>query len=145
MSCGNYRFGQVVVDAEVVGYRADGGNISSAVGPFAVYEGLVKVEGDDARARIHNVNTGKIIISTFRMSDAYAAVDGSFSLQRVAVAGSPLRPAFQRPGGAATGTRLTSDRASDRLELPGVCLLVLSRAQAANHVVFVRAREYRIA
>src|SRR3546814_13836291 len=97
-----------------------GGNISSAVGPFAVDVGLVKVEGDEARVRIHNVNTGKIIISTFRMSDGYAAVDGSYSLQGVAGTGSPIRLEIQRQGCVATGKLLPRERARDRQEVPGV-------------------------
>ena len=137
----DYLFGQVGVDAAVVGYRANCGNISSAVGPFAVDEGLVKVDGDEARVRIYNVNTGKIIISTFRMSDGYAAVDGSYALQGVAGGGSPVRLAFQRPGGAATGKLLPAGQASERLEVSGVGTLTVSLVDAANPVVFVLGEE----
>lgn len=137
----DYLFGQVGVDAAVVGYRANCGNISSAVGPFAVDEGLVRIDGDEARVRIHNVNTGKVIISTFRMSDGYAAVDGSYALQGVAGTGSPIRLAFQRPGGAATGKLLPSGRASERLDVPGVGVLTVSLVDAANPVVFVPGQE----
>jgi 2-methylaconitate isomerase len=137
----DYLFGQVGVDAAVVGYRANCGNISSAVGPFAVDEGLVQVEGDEARVRIHNVNTGKIIISTFRVVDGCAAVDGDYALQGVAGTGSPIRLAFQHPGGAATGRLLPSGRASEQLEVPAVGALTVSLVDAANPVVFVPGEE----
>jgi 2-methylaconitate isomerase len=137
----DYLFGQVGVDAAVVGYRANCGNISSAVGPFAVDEGLVKVAGQEARVRIHNVNTGKIIVSTFRVTDGYAAVEGDFALQGVAGTGSPIRLAFQHPGGAATGKLLPSGQACQRLDIPGVGPLTVSLVDAANPVVFVRGEE----
>src|SRR3546814_16244041 len=75
------------------------------------------------------------------MSDGYAAVDGSYSLQGVAGTGSPIRLAFQQPGGAATGKLLPSGRASDRLEVPGVWALTVSLVDAANPCVFVRGGE----
>lgn len=137
----DYLFGQVGVDAAVVGYRANCGNISSAVGPFAVDEGLVKIEGDHARVRIHNVNTGKIIVATFDMSAGYAAVDGDYALQGVAGTGSPIRLAFQRPGGAATGKLLPSGEAKQSLEVAGVGKLSVSLVDAANPVVFVSGDE----
>src|SRR3546814_4921981 len=64
-----------------------------------------------------------------------------YSLQGVAGTGSPIRLAFQRPGGAATGKLLPSERASDRLEVPGVGVLTVSLVDAANPVVFVRGEE----
>jgi len=137
----DYLFGQVGVDAAVVGYRANCGNISSAVGPFAVDEGLVKISGGEARVRIHNVNTGKIIVSTFRVADGYAAVDGDYALQGVAGTGSPIRLAFQRPGGAATGKLLPGGAARQCLDVPGVGTLTVSLVDAANPVVFVPGEE----
>src|SRR3546814_15643112 len=62
----DYLFGQVGVDAAVVGYRANCGNVSSAVGAFAVDEGLVEVDGYAARVLVHQVNPGQITISPFR-------------------------------------------------------------------------------
>ncbi|HIE20628.1 MAG TPA: PrpF family protein, partial [Rhodospirillales bacterium] len=61
----DFTFAQVGVDKEVVGYGANCGNMSSAIGPFAVDEGLVTVAGDEATVRIYNTNTDKIIHARF--------------------------------------------------------------------------------
>ena len=61
----DYTFAQVQIRDPRVDYRSNCGNMSSAVGPFAVDEGIVRPNGDAAMVRIFNTNTGKIIRSTF--------------------------------------------------------------------------------
>ena len=63
----DYTFGQVVVDAPVVDYGATCGNLSSAVGPFAVDEGLLAVSDGEALVRVHNTNTNKVFESRFEV------------------------------------------------------------------------------
>lgn len=72
----DYTFAQVDVTAPVVGYRGNCGNISSAVGPYALWSGLVRAEGAQAVVRIHNTNTGKLIrrVSRSRMGNSPAMV-----------------------------------------------------------------------
>lgn len=135
----DYTFAQVAIDAPVVGYTGNCGNISSAVGPFAVDEGLVRPQADQAVVRIHNTNTGKIIVARFPVENGKAAVQGDFVLQGVAGTGAPIRLAFQDPGGAATGRLLPTGNARDRLEIPGLGPVEVSLVDAANPVVFVAA------
>src|ERR1700736_1878187 len=52
----DYTFAQVAVTSAAVDYSGNCGNMSSAVGPFAVDEGLVKAAGNEAVVRIHNTN-----------------------------------------------------------------------------------------
>lgn len=137
----DYTFGQVAVDAPIVQYKANCGNISSAIGPFAVDEGLVKASGDKATVRIHNTNTKKIIVATFALEDGHAAVDGDFVLQGVAGTGSPIRLAFLDPGGAGTGKLLPTGNAIDALDVPTVGRIEASMVDAANPVVFVAAAD----
>ena len=56
-----YNFGQVSIDRPIVDYKSNCGNISSAVGPFAVDEGLVPAVEPITRVRIHQLNTNKLI------------------------------------------------------------------------------------
>src|SRR3954447_10058048 len=57
----DYTFAQVSVKSAAVDYSANCGNMSSAMGPFAVNEGLVTAPANgEAVVRIHNTNTGKI-------------------------------------------------------------------------------------
>ena len=65
----DYTFAQVQIRDPLVDYRSNCGNMSSAVGPFAVDEGIVRPNGDTAVVRIFNTNTRKIIRSTFPLED----------------------------------------------------------------------------
>jgi 2-methylaconitate cis-trans-isomerase PrpF len=133
----DYTFAQVGVDNSVVGYRGNCGNISSAVGPFAVDEGLVKVTGPTARVRIHNTNTSKIIVASFPVVDGKAAVDGDFELEGVAGTSAPIRLDFLDPAGAGTGRLLPTGSVVDRLETATFGPLMASMVDAANPTVFV--------
>jgi 2-methylaconitate cis-trans-isomerase PrpF len=135
----DYTFGQVALDAPTVQYKANCGNISSAIGPFAVDEGLVDASGDTATVRIHNTNTRKIIVARFALDGGKAAVDGDFVLQGVAGTGSPIRMAFLDPGGAVTGKLLPTGSVRDTLEVPGLGTLQVSFVDAGNPLVFVAA------
>ena len=135
----DYTFAQVSVDRDNVGYKANCGNMSSAVGPFAVDEGLVSVEGDEAMVRIYNTNTDKIIHSRFSLDDGAAAVDGDFDLKGVSGTGAPVRLDFLEPGGAATGRLLPTGNVIDVIEVDGLGPVEVSLVDAANPCIFVEA------
>ena len=136
----DYTFAQVGVDRDTVGYGANCGNMSSAIGPFAVDEGLVTPDGDDVLVRIYNTNTGKIIHSRFAMDGGMAAIDGDFELKGVAGTGAPVRLEFRSPGGAATGRLLPTGNVIDEITVHGLGAVEASLIDAANPVVFVEAK-----
>lgn len=136
-----YSFFQLSPRDDSVDESSNCGNMSSAMGPFAVDEGLVAVAGDEARVRIYNTNTDKIIISRFRMDDGQAAVDGAFELPGVAGQGSPVALDFLRPGGARTGKILPTGNPRDVLTLADGSTIEASMVDAANPCVFVRAAD----
>lgn len=138
----DYSFGQVAIVGSGVSYRGNCGNISAAVGPFAVDEGLVTATGEEAVVRIHNVNTGKIIRATFALQDGKAAVRGDFTIHGVGGSGSPIRLDFLEPGGAVTGKLLPTGRPLDVLQLEGLGEIEVSLVDAANPVVFVAASAF---
>lgn len=138
----DYTFAQVSVKDGAVDYSSNCGNMSSAIGPFAVDEGLVPYPtGPEAVVRIHNTNTDKIIIARFAVEGGAAAVDGTMVLDGVAGSGAPIRLDFADPGGAKTGRLLPTGNASDRLEVPGIGILTVSMVDAAVPSVFVRAAD----
>jgi hypothetical protein len=137
----DYTFAQVQIRDASIDYRSNCGNMSSAVGPFAVDEGIVRPNGDTAVVRIFNTNTRKIIRSTFALEDGCAATDGELAIPGVAGTGAPVRLDFLAPGGATTGSLLPTGRAIDRLELVGGETIEVSLADAANACVFLRARD----
>jgi 2-methylaconitate cis-trans-isomerase PrpF len=137
----DYTFAQVMIRERRVDWKGNCGNMSSAVGPFAVDEGLVRPNGDTATVRIFNTNTRKIIRSTFGVEDGRARVAGDLAIPGVGGTGAPIRLDFLDPGGATTGRLLPSGRLRDVLEVPGFGSIEASLVDAANAAVFVRAAD----
>ncbi len=137
----DYTFAQVSIRDASVDYSANCGNMSSAVGPFAVEEGLVAApRNGEAVVRIHNTNTGKIIVSRFAMADGLAEIDGDLALDGVPGTAASIRLEFVDPGGTRSGKLLPTGRAVDRLDAPGGAIEA-SMVDAANPCVFVRAAD----
>ena len=137
----DYTFAQCAVRDAEVDYAGNCGNMSSAMGPFAVDEGLVTVKGDEALVRIHNTNTNKIIHARFPVDDGQAAVDGILELPGVSGTGAPVRMEFVEPGGAGTGKLLPTGNVLDTLEVEGYGPIEASLVDAANPGVFVAAAD----
>jgi 2-methylaconitate cis-trans-isomerase PrpF len=137
----DYTFAQVQIREPRVDYRANCGNMSSAVGPFAVDEGLVGADGGSTTVRIYNTNTQKLIHATFPLRDGRARYDGDLVIPGVAGSGAPVRLDFIAPGGATTGALLPTGNPVDRLDVPGVGRIEASLVDAANAGVFLRARD----
>jgi 2-methylaconitate cis-trans-isomerase PrpF len=136
----DYTFVQIGVDRPLADYSSNCGNMSSAIGPFAIDEGLVALpDGDEAVVRIHNTNTSKIIVSRFAVSDGLARVAGDERIDGIAGSGAPIRLEFKDPGGAGTGNLLPTGHAVDTLDVPGVGQIQASFVDAANACVFVAA------
>jgi len=140
----DYTFAQVQVKEAKVDYGANCGNMSSAMGPFAVDEGLVKASGKEALVRVHNTNTRKIIWARFPLDDGVSAVDGELAIPGVAGTGAPVKLEFREPGGATTGKLLPTGNVADMLEVPGHGKARVSMVDAANACVFVRATDLGI-
>ncbi|MGH8641653.1 MAG: PrpF domain-containing protein, partial [Burkholderiales bacterium] len=140
----DYTFAQVQVKEAKVEYGANCGNMSAAMGPFAVDEGLVRIAGGEALIRVHNTNTRKIIWSRFPLDDGMAAVDGDLAIPGVAGTGAPVKLEFREPGGATTGKLLPTGSVADFLEVPGCGRYRVSMVDAANACVFARAADLGI-
>lgn len=137
----DYTFAQVQVKEAKVDYGANCGNMSSAMGPFAIDEGIVKVSGREALVRIHNTNTKKIIHALFSVDDGLAAVDGDLAIPGVSGTGSPVKLEFRDPGGATTGKLLPSGNVVDTLDVPGLGKIRASLVDAANATVWINAKD----
>lgn len=141
----DYTFAQVQVKEAKVDYSGNCGNMSSAMGPFAVDEGLVAAQGREALVRIHNTNTRKIIWSRFAIDDGQSAVDGGLAIPGVSGTGSPVKLEFRDPGGATTGRLLPTGNAVDTLKVPGYGPLQASLIDAANATCFLDAADLGLA
>lgn len=136
----DYSFAQVAVDRPLVDWSSNCGNLSSAVGPFAVDERLVRASDGEALIRIHQVNTRRIIHARFPVRGGRAAVAGDFAMAGVAGTGARIRLDFLAPGGGATGALLPTGNATDELEHAGRRYQA-TLIDAANACVFLDARD----
>jgi 2-methylaconitate cis-trans-isomerase PrpF len=136
----DYLFAQVAVDKPVVDWSSNCGNLSSAVGPFAVDEGLVRVADEEALVRIHQVNTKRIIHARFPVRGGKAVTAGDFTMAGVSGSGARIRLDFLAPGGGATGRLLPTGNVQDTLHHEGRAYAV-SLIDAANACVFLDARD----
>jgi len=137
----DYTFVQLETASTAVDYGGNCGNMSSAIGPFAIEEGLVTCPPDgEASVRIHNTNTGKIIVARFPVVDGALAADGDMAIDGVAGTAAPIKLEFLDPGGARTGMLLPTGNAVDFLNIPGHGIEA-SLIDAANPCVFVRAAD----
>ena len=115
----DYTFIQLAVDKPLAGWKSNCGNLSSAVGPFAIDEGLVEARDGEQLVRIHQTNTKKIIHARVPVVGGRAAIAGDYAIAGVSGTGACIRLDFLAPGGAVTGKLLPTGKAIDRVTLPG--------------------------
>ena len=135
----DYLFGQVAVDRALVDYRSNCGNLTAAVGPFAVDEGLVRATDGEATLTLHNCNLDQTIEACFEVAAGRAVVEGETVLDGVAGTGAPIELSFLEPGGAVTGRLLPTGRARDVLDVPGLGEIDATLIDASTALVIVRA------
>jgi 2-methylaconitate cis-trans-isomerase PrpF len=136
-----YNFGQVSLDRPIVDYKSNCGNISSAVGPFAVDEGLVKAVEPITRVRIHQKNTNKLIIAEVPVKNGRFDESGDYAIAGVPGTYSRIALGFSDPGGAVTGKLFPSGLRRDTVGIPNHGSVSITIIDAANPVVLVRAEE----
>jgi 2-methylaconitate cis-trans-isomerase PrpF len=134
-----YNFGQVSLDRPIVDYKSNCGNISSAVGPFAVDEGLVKAVEPFTRVRIHQLNTNKLITAEVPVKNGRFDETGDYTIAGVPGTYARITLRFADPGGAVTGRLFPTGNRRDRIEVPGIGSVDITIIDAANPVVLVQA------
>ena len=136
----DYLFAQVEVSAPAIDYAGNCGNLSAAVGVFAVEQGYVQLPDGPGVVRMFNENTGKRVDCHIEVRAGRAAVFGAAEIAGVAAPGSPIRLEFHEPGGSRTG-RLLSGGARFEAPLDDGRSVPASLVDAANPCVFVLAAE----
>ncbi|MGQ0548489.1 MAG: 2-methylaconitate cis-trans isomerase PrpF family protein, partial [Armatimonadota bacterium] len=141
----DYTFGQVNVSAPMIDYGGNCGNISSAVGPYAIDEGLVQAGEPVTTVRIWQTNTRKRIVAHVPTQGGRHQVEGDYAIDGVPASGAPITLEFLEPGGSMTGRLLPTGHAAEPLEVPGVGTITVSLVDAANPVVFVKPGDLGLA
>jgi 2-methylaconitate cis-trans-isomerase PrpF len=134
-----YNFGQVSIDRPLVDFRNNCGNMSAAVGPFAVDEGLIAAIEPVTRVRIHQINTDKLIIAEVPVKNGRFDEAGDYEIAGVPGSGGKITLHFSDPAGSLTGRLFPTQNVKDNLVVPGIGKIELTIIDAANPVVLVRA------
>jgi 2-methylaconitate cis-trans-isomerase PrpF len=137
----DYLFAQVAVDQALVDYGANCGNMSAAVGPYAVEHGLVDARDGEALVRINQINTAKMIHARFAVEDGKAVTAGDLAIAGVAGTGARIRLDFLDPGGAVTSALLPTGHVVDQVDSEDFGVIDLTLLDASNAAAFVRARD----
>ncbi|MGD8835222.1 MAG: PrpF domain-containing protein [Desulfobacteraceae bacterium] len=134
-----YNFGQVSLDRPMVDFKGNCGNISSAVGPFAVDEGLVKAVEPITRVRIHQKNTDKLITAEVPVKNGRFDHCGDYAIAGVPGTHSRITLGFADPGGSLTGKLFPTGNHRDTIEVPNHGSVPVTIIDAANPVILVPA------
>lgn len=140
----DYTFRQVDIVIPRVDGSANCGNISSAVGPFAIDEGLVEAVEPITIVRVFNTNTNKIIEEHVRVKDGKAMVHGDEIIKGVPGTGSRIDMYFEKPAGAATGKLFPTGNKKEAFDVPDYGPIEVTVIDCSNPVVFIRAEDLGI-
>jgi 2-methylaconitate cis-trans-isomerase PrpF len=134
----DYTFGQVSFETEFIDYKGNCGNISSAVGPFAIDEGLVEAVEPFTTVRIHLTNSGNILIAEVPVKGGKACVAGDYAIDGCPGTGAKITLDWSDVTGAFTGKLLPTGRVKDIFTVEGREYEV-SLVDAGNPMVFIAA------
>ncbi len=143
----DYLFGQVSIDKAFVDWSGNCGNLSAAVGPFAISNGLVDAErvprNGMATVRIWQANIGKTIVAHVPITDCAVQETGDFELDGVTFPAAEVQLEFIDPAAeeeGAGGAMFPTGQLVDDLEVPGVGTLKATMINAGIPTIFVNAQ-----
>lgn len=144
----DYLFGQVSIDTPFVDWSGNCGNLSAAVGPFAISNGLVDAsrvpDNGVAVIRIWQANIGKTIIAHVPMTHGAVQETGDFELDGVTFPAAEVQLAFMDPAAeeeGAGGSMFPTGNLVDELEVPGVGTFKATMINAGIPTIFVNASD----
>ena len=136
-----YLVGQVIVGKEQVDYKSNCGNMTSAVGPFAIEEGLVPAVEPITTVHMLNKNTNKYIDVTVPCENGTFAQEGDCHIAGVDGTAAELRVKFLNPAGSKTGKLLPTGHITDMLDIPGMGTIEATILDVSNPMVLVKAED----
>jgi 2-methylaconitate isomerase len=136
-----FKFAQVDVEQPRVEFLGNCGNISSAVGPFAIDEGFVAARGPITPVTVLSVNTDQRFIAHVPTGDGRAEPEGDYELDGVAGTAAKIALEFLEPGGSQGRGLLPTGRPSEPMRLADGRELEISIVDAANPMAYVRAAD----
>lgn len=138
----DYTFYQVAIRSPLASRDANCGNISSAMGPYAIEEGFVKATGDETAVRVHATNFNEIITIKVQTKNGLPRVLGDQHISGVPGTGSPLVLDLHKLVGTHGKGLLPTGNASDTIDFEDVGKVEFSAIDLANLVVFAKAEAF---
>jgi hypothetical protein len=142
----DYLFGQVSIDKPFIDWTGNCGNLSSAVGPFAISNGLIDPsripQNGICTVRVWQANIGKTIIAHVPMTNGAVQETGDFELDGVTFPAAEVQLEFMDPAAdeeGAGGSMFPTGNLIDDLEVPGVGTLKATMINAGIPTIFVDA------
>jgi len=139
----DYLFGQVAIDKPFVDWSGNCGNLSAAVGPFAIRSGLVDAErvpqNGIATVRIWQANIAKTIIARVPITDGQVQETGDFELDGVTFPAAEIVLEFLDPADG-EGAMFPTGQIVDDLDVPGVGRFAATMINAGIPTVFLDAQ-----
>lgn len=146
----DYLFGQVSIDQAFIDWSGNCGNLSAAVGPFSIAQGLVPAERVPANGlctvRIWQANIGKTIVAHVPVLNGQVQETGDFELDGVTFPAAEVQlefldPAAEGPDEGSGGAMFPTGRLVDALEVPGIGTFDATLINAGIPTIFVNARD----
>ncbi|MFB6160189.1 MAG: 2-methylaconitate cis-trans isomerase PrpF family protein [Haloferacaceae archaeon] len=134
----DYTFGQVEVEEPTVAWGANCGNLTAAIGVYALLEGMVPATEPATELRLYNTNTGTTVDQTVPVRDGEPDVYGEFAIDGVPGAGARIDSSFLDPAGP--DGSLPTGEATETLDADGDPVEA-SIVEVTNPNVFVRAAD----
>lgn len=135
----DYTFGQVQINRPFVDWNFNCGNISAAVGPYAIDEGMVRVTEPITTIRIHMTNSHQIISTEVPVKDGRYTIYGDYAVAGVPGTGARIDMNNAALVGSATGKLLPTGNVLDWLDVDGLGKIPVSIVDFANPFVFVNS------
>lgn len=140
----DYLFGQVAIDKAFVDWSGNCGNLSAAVGPFAIANGLIDAdrvpENGIATVRIWQANIKKTIVAKVPMTNGEVQETGDFELDGVTFPAAEVQVEFMHPA-AGDGSIFPTGNIVDDLEVPGVGNFKATLINAGIPTIFLNAAD----
>ncbi|URQ91871.1 2-methylaconitate cis-trans isomerase PrpF [Pseudoalteromonas sp. SCSIO 43101] len=140
----DYLFGQVAIDRAFVDWSGNCGNLTSAVGAFAVSNGLVDAskipENGIVEVKVWQVNISKTIIVHVPITNGEVQETGDFELDGVTFPAAEVKLEFMDPADG-EGALFPTGNLVDELEVPGIGMLSATMINAGIPTVFINASE----
>ncbi len=140
----DYTFRQVDIVIPRVDGSANCGNISSAVGPYAIDEGMVEAVEPITVVRVYNTNTNKVIEEHVRVKDGHACMYGDEVVQGVPGTGSRIDMYFEDPSGSKTGKLFPTGQKQEVFDVPDYGPATVTVLDCSNPMVFIKASDLGI-